>query len=387
MRAFVESGKNMKTIVRWGSVLAGAALFVAAISSQAAESPGVWSPEKANAWHKKQPWLVGCNFSPSTAINQLEMWQAATFDPGVIDRELGWAGELGFTSVRVFLHHLPYQENPKGYLNRIDAFLKIADKHHIGVMFVLLDACWDPFPKSGKQREPKPHVHNSGWVQCPGLDVLKDPARHAELEPYIKGVIGRFRADRRVQLWDIFNEPDNINRPAYVALEPANKAEYSLMLIQKAYAWAREAKPTQPITSAVWMGNWGDPAKLSAIEKFMLEQSDVISFHNYAKLDELKQCVENLRRYNRPILCSEYMARPAGSVFNPNLGYMKEQHVGAYNWGFVDGKTQTIYPWDSWEKTYTAEPPLWFHDIFRKDGAAYKAEEVDYIRGLTGKKK
>lgn len=377
----------MTNSIRWQSALAGAFLMFSTASYPAAEAPGPWSAKKASAWYEKQPWLVGCNFSPSTAINQLEMWQADTFDPATIDRELGWAQGLGFTSVRVFLHHLPYQEDPKGFLKRVDAFLTIAHKHRIGVMFVLLDACWDPFPKSGPQRQPKPHLHNSGWVQCPGLEILKNPARHAELEPYIKGVIGHFRKDRRVQLWDIFNEPDNVNRPSYVAHEPANKAEYSLLLIQKAYAWAREAKPAQPITSAVWIGNWGDPAKLSTIDKFMLEQSDVVSFHNYAKLDELKTCVDNLRRYNKPIICSEYMARPVNSVFNPNLGYMKEQKVGAYNWGFVDGKTQTIYPWDSWEKTYTAEPPLWFHDIFRKDGSAYKQDEVDYIRSLTGKAK
>ncbi len=351
-----------------------------------AQAPAVgrWSVERAAQWGREHPWLVGCNYIPATAINQLEMWQADTFDPKTIDRELGWAQGLGFNSVRVFLHHLPWQQDREGFLRRMDEFLAIADRHGIGVMFVPLDACWDPFPKAGKQRDPRPHVHNSGWVQCPGAEILKDPARHDELEGYIKGVVGRFRGDRRVQVWDLFNEPDNPNTSSYGDREIPNKAEMSLALIRKAFAWAREARPSQPLTSGVWIGNWPDPAKLSPMERFQLEQSDVISFHTYAPLAEARKCVENLRRYDRPILCTEYMARPAGSTFDPILAYFKEQKVAAYNWGFVAGKTQTNYPWDSWTKTYTAEPPLWFHDIFRPDGRPYIPGEVDYIRRTTG---
>ena len=363
------------------------ALCALAIASPlwAADAPAPWSAEKANAWYRTQPWLVGCNFSPSTAINQLEMWQADTFDLPTIDRELGWAEQLGFTSVRVFLHHLLWQQDSAGFLQRMDQFLATADRHHIGAMFVLLDSCWDPFPKLGQQRAPQPHLHNSGWVQCPGLDILKDPARHAELKPYITGVLSHFRNDKRVHFWDLFNEPDNNNTPAYVKLEPANKTALALVLIQKAYTWARAAQPSQPITSGVWQGNWGNPARISAIDRFMLEQSDIITFHNYAPLDDLRTCVQNLRRYGRPIICTEYMARPAGSRFDPNLRFCKDQTVGAYNWGFVAGKTQTIYPWDSWTKTYTAEPPVWFHDIFRANGQPYDAKEVEFIKTVTRK--
>ena len=344
-----------------------------------------WAVAEAQAWYARQPWLVGCNFIPSTAINQLEMWQADTFDPATIDRELGWAEGLGFNSMRVFLHNLLWEQDAEGFCKRIERYLEIAQKHRIGTLFVLLDACWDPFPKLGKQRDPKPHIHNSGWVQSPGAEILKDTARHDGLRSYITGIVRRFREDRRIDGWDIFNEPDNINRPAYEAHEPKNKAELSLALIRKAYSWAREAKPTQPITSGVWIGNWGDPAKLSAIERFMLEQSDVISFHCYGSAGDLRKCIGNLRRYNRPILCTEYMARPNGSRFDPHLGVMKEERVAAYNWGFVAGKTQTIYPWDTWTKTYAAEPPVWFHDIFRKDGTPYDPREVEFIRRVTSR--
>jgi hypothetical protein len=358
------------------------------LASSAAEVPHTagasrWSVEHAGAWYKAKPWPVGCNFIPSTAINQLEMWQPETFDPATIDRELGWAQQLGFNSVRVFLHNLPWQEDGEGFLKRMGQFLDLAEQHRIGVMFVLFDGCWDPFPKTGPQREPAPHVHNSGWVQSPGLEILKNPARQDELEGYVKGVLGRFKTDRRILAWDIFNEPDNPNRPAYVSTEAPNKPELALVLLRKAFAWAREVAPAQPLTVCVWIGQWGATTPLSPMEEFVLDQSDIISFHNYGGPDEMRQCVQNLRRFHRPILCSEYMARPRGSTFDPILGYLKEQKVGAFNWGFVSGKTQTIYAWDSWEKAYAVEPPIWFHDILRKDGTPFDSKEAAYIKSVT----
>jgi hypothetical protein len=358
-----------------------------------AETPQRWSEQKANDWCAKQPWLVGCNFVPSNAINQLEMWQPETFDLATIDKELALAKGLGFNSVRVFLHDLLWEQDARGFLSRIDQFLGVADKHGIGVMFVLFDGVWDPDPKLGKQRDPKPHTHNSGWVQSPSREVLKDPARHESLSPYVKGVIGRFKDDRRVHVWDIYNEPDNTNVNSYGAksktkteLPDEQKKAMSLALITKAFGWAREGNPSQPITSGVWAGSWKTVDEMSPMARFCAEQSDVITFHSYNPLNDVKARVEDLRQFNRPILCTEYMARPAGSTFETILPYFMEQKIGAYNWGFVEGKSQTIYPWDSWSKQYTAEPPVWFHEIFRKDGSAYRPEEVKLIRELTGAK-
>ena len=346
---------------------------------------GKWSRAKAQAWGAEHGWLVGCNFSPSTAINQLEMWQAESFDAETIERELGWAEDLGFNSIRVYLHDLLWKQDARGFLQRMETFLDMADRHGIGVTFVLLDSVWDPFPKLGAQRAPKPHLHNSGWVQSPGLAILKDASRHGEVKDYIQGVIGHFRHDRRVHAWDIFNEPDNNNTPAYVRFEPDNKAELALELLKKAFQWAREARPTQPITAAPWKGDWSSDETLTEMDRFILDHSDIITFHSYANLEETRQRVEQLKRYRRPMICTEYMARPAGSTFEAILPYFKEQGIGAYNWGFVSGKTQTIYPWDSWTRTYIAEPPLWFHDIFRPDGTPYQVREVQLIRSLTGK--
>jgi hypothetical protein len=365
------------------------ALLSLATSQATSHARDRWSAEKANDWQAKTPWLCGSNFTPASAINQLEMWQGDTFDPKAIDRELGWAEALGFNSMRVFLHHLPYEADPEGFLKRLDEYLGISDKHHIGTMFVLFDSCWDPNPRLGKQHEPVQGLHNSGWVQCPGAKDLADPSRQAVLKAYVQGVVGRFKNDPRVQVWDIWNEPDNDNANSYGPRnrneELPNKLELTLKLLPLTFDWARSADPSQPITSGVWRDF--HRRTLQPIEQLQLDQSDVISFHGYDKIEVMKSRVEKLRALGRPILCTEYMARPNGSRFDPILGFLKSERVAAYNWGFVAGKTNTIYPWDSWKKPYAAEPPVWFHDIFRPDGSAYDAAEVQYIRKITGAEK
>lgn len=341
-----------------------------------------WSPGKARAWQKRTGWLVGSNYIPAYAVNQLEMWQAETFDAVAIDHELRLAESLGFNSVRVYLHHLLWEQDPGGLLQRMEEFLDIAEAHGIGVMFVLLDGVWDPHPQPGPQPAPRPHIHNSRWVQSPGAEILGDPTRYRELKPYIKGVIRHFRRDRRIHAWDLFNEPDNPN-PFYFSVEVPDKAERVHEVLAKAFRWARAARPRQPLTAGVWVGNWSDRTTLRPIEKLMLKNSDVVSFHHYGPLDDLQERVQHLRRYRRPLLCTEWMARTAGSTFDPHLGFFAAEGVAAYNWGFVAGKTQTIYPWESWLIPYTDEPTVWFHDIFRADGSPYDAGEIDYIRSIT----
>jgi hypothetical protein len=342
-----------------------------------------WSEQRAWAWSQTNGWLVGCDFLPSTAINQLEMFQADTFDLPTIDRELGWAESLGFNAVRVYLQDQLWKQDSEGFLKRLDQFLAVADRHHIGAVLVLFDSCWDPFPELGQQRAPRPHVHNSGWVQSPGARELLDPTTYPGLKDYVRGVVGRFSKDPRIKVWDIWNEPDNMNRPAYVAQEPTNKVELVMPLLKQAFEWARQAAPFQPLTSAPWIGTWPDLEKLSPTEQIQFSQSDVISFHNYNAVGNLKEAVTHLRKFHRPLLCTEYMSRGNGSFFDPNLGYLKSQGVAALNWGLVEGKSQTIYPWDSWTKHYDQEPSLWFHDIFHRDGTPYRAKEVAYIREIT----
>jgi len=360
-------------------------ILTVVLISQAESATKQWTPQEAHDWYAAQPWLVGSNFVPSTAINELEMWQADTFDLPTMDRELGWAESLGMNTMRVFLHNLLWQGNGADLLDRMEKFLVVADKHHIRITFVLLDSVWDPNPKLGKQRNPRPHVHNSGWVQAPGAEMLRHPSRwDKDLKPYVIGVIGHFRDDKRVLMWDLMNEPDNGNG-SYKKDELPNKAKVALQLLGKEWKWARSADPVQPLTSGVWQGDdWSSDKKLSKMARFQLHNSDVITYHSYDPPKQMQERIDSLKHFHRPIICTEYMARPRGSTFQSILPLLKKESVGAYNWGFVSGKSQTIYPWDSWEKVYTAEPAVWFHDIFRQDGAPFSADEVALIRKLTG---
>ncbi|MFO0948769.1 MAG: cellulase family glycosylhydrolase, partial [Planctomycetota bacterium] len=305
--------------------------FIALVSwSNFADARERWTVEQANDWQKRSGWLVGCNYAPRTAINQLEMWQADTFDPKTIDQELSWAEDLGFNSLRVFLHHLAWEQDREGFLSRVDQFLEIANKHKIGVMFVLFDGVWDPFPVVGKQREPKPHVHNSGWVQSPGADILRDDARIDGLKPYVVSVLSRYKSDPRVQVWDLFNEPDNPNTNSYGKVELKDKAERAEILTKKCFDWAREVDPSAPLTAGVWRGDWASDDKMASIDRLMTSQSDVISFHTYDPLPVAIPRIESLKRFHRPLICTEFMARGNGSTFDPKLAFFKKQGIGAY---------------------------------------------------------
>jgi hypothetical protein len=361
-----------------------AVLFATAALAQPAPPPQRWSEQKANAWYSQQPWLVGSDYIPATAINELEMWQAATFDPQQIDKELGWAQSLGMNTMRIFLHDLLWQQDAPGFTQRIDAVLAIAAKHHIRPIFVLFDSVWEPLPKLGPQHPPIPGVHNSGWVQSPGAAALQDPAQYPRLQAYVRGVVAAFANDQRVLAWDLWNEPNNGNGPPHSEFEPKNKRELVVALLPQVFAWARAANPSQPLTSGVWDGDWSSDALLSPTQRIQLELSDVISFHNYGWPESFEKHVVWLERFHRPIICTEYMARSVGSTFDTILPIAKAHHVAAINWGFVAGKTQTYFPWDSWQRPYVIEKPaVWFHDIFTADGKPYRDEEVRLIRQLT----
>jgi hypothetical protein len=368
------------------SIGLAAALFLgcappSAVSPQAAG----WSEQKANEWYADQPWLVGSNYVPRSAINQLEMWQEETFDPAEIEQELAWAEELGMNTMRVFLHDLLWQQDSIGFRRRIGRFLDIAARHDIRPMFVIFDAVWDPSPRLGPQRLPIPGVHNSGWVQSPAASALADPAQYPRLKAYVQGVLRAFAKDPRVLAWDLWNEPDNENPNSYAKDELRDKVTRVAVLLPQVFDWARAVNPTQPLTSGVWgIENNPDGSNLSEIKRIQLRESDFITFHNYGGPQSFQRQVSWLKKYNRPVICTEYMARPTGSTF-ALLPMAKEEEVGMINWGFVVGKTQTHLPWDSWQRPYVqAQPAVWFHEVLHADGTPYVQAEVDLIRRLTG---
>ena len=370
-------GLGMKAIT-------SAALAFALAVSAGAQDGKRWTEAKANQWYDAQPWLVGANFIPSDAINELEMFQAATWNPALNDKELGMGESIGMNTMRVFLQDQLWVSDPAGFKQRLDAFLTIAAKHHIKPLLVLFDSCWETNPHLGPQHPPIPGVHNSGWVQSPGKERLMNRAVEPELKAYVQGVVGAFANDDRILGWDVWNEPDNQggDKDADAAAKVARVDE----LLPKVFAWARTEHPMQPLTSGPWQGNWDDPAKESATVKIQLAESDVITFHNYDWPEVFEARINSLRPLHRPLICTEYMARGNGSTFDTILPIAKREHVAAINWGFVAGKTQTYFPWDSWKRPYVSDQPtVWFHEIFRQDDTPYRQREVDIIREQTGR--
>mmetsp|Transcript_9824 Transcript_9824/g.10583 ORF Transcript_9824/g.10583 Transcript_9824/m.10583 type:complete len:354 (+) Transcript_9824:81-1142(+) len=346
------------------------ALLVAAILFACAER---WSVEKAQVWQKKRGYKAGSNFVPSTADNELEMFQDITWDPTTIDRELQWAQDAGFTTMRVFLHNILWDQGSDAFLNRLDEYLTIADKHGISTMLVLFDSCWNIVAKPGVQPEPIPGVHNSQWVQAPGNGVVYDSDAFQTLKPYVQGVVSRFKDDSRVLAWDVWNEPDN----------SGYSGDLIGPLLQNVFDWVREVNPSQPLTTPVWYGfsDW------NTFQRIQMDNSDVISFHHYDNENALQDVISSLQDYaqGRPLICTEYMARTAGSHFEPHLQIMKDAGIYAINWGLVSGRTQTIYPWSTTTVPATEEPEIWFHDIFRNTGTAFNQSEISYIQSVLKK--
>ena len=373
-----------------------------------------WSEKRIWDWYDNLPWLVGTNFITSSSINQLEFWQEKTFDVSLIEKELKFSASIGMNTHRVFLHDLLWQQDSIGFLERINKFLEISDRNEIKTLFVFFDDVWNPLPKLGKQPKVIPNVHNSGWVQSPGARILYDTLNHDKLESYIKGVVSKFANDSRIIGWDLYNEPgqkgiashniskertielyrkigveiteDNYSNYDLNRIDPKDKKQvYTLSLLKKTVKWVREINPSQPITIGIyeWDVEWDDKNNLSELNKYILNNSDIISFHSYGSKNEVLRRVNELENYNRPLLCTEYIAREYQNTFENILPIFNDNKIGAYNWGLVSGKTNTIYPWKSWDSTYTRPPKKWHHDIFYRDGNPYSSEEIEFIKSLT----
>lgn len=346
-------------------------LIVAACQSQKPKTEEAepvsekWTSEQAQAWSAENGWLRGSNFNPSTAINQLETWQAETFDTATINRELGWAENIGMNCMRVYLHHVAWEVDKEGFKDRMNQYLTIAGKHGIKTIFVFFDDCWNATYQAGKQPDPKPGVHNSGWVRDPGDLLHQDSSLMNVLEAYVKDVLTTFKDDKRIVIWDLYNEPGN-----------SGYGNKSLPLLKKVFQWGWEVRPSQPLSAGLWS------LPLSDLNKFQVENSDIITYHNYEAPEKHQAAIDTLKRYGLPLVCTEYMARRNNSLFTNIMPMLKENNIGAINWGLVAGKSNTKYAWNE-PIPDGSEPPLWFHEIFHPDGTPYKQEEVDLIKSLT----
>ena len=316
-------------------------------------------------------WRFGANFYPSNAINQLEMWQEETFSPELIDRELGFAEKINMNIMRVYLHDLVFEADGEKFFQRMEKYLEIASKHGIGTMFTIFDDCWKSEFSLGKQPAPVPFTHNSRWVQSPGNSVSDDLSQRPRLENYVKSLLDYFKHYERIILWDLYNEPGNGTSGENFAVDGHLRGIKSLPLLKDVFKWARDINPDQPVTAAPWQFN----DELTELNRFMFENSDVVTYHAYNKPNAFIERMEHIKYIadGRPIICSEYVARSAGNTFAECLPVLRKNNIGAINWGLVSGKTQTIYPWASLVGKVPEGIP--FHDIFNQDGTLLIPEE------------
>jgi len=351
--------------------LIAAFLLILGSAGQAAEPAAArpWTPQRARQWYDAQPWIVGCNFIPSTAVNWTEMWQQETFDEATIDRELGYASGLGMNTVRVFFQFLVWEFNREGFSDRFEKFLKVADKHGIAVVPVFFDDCeigvYGGEPFLGKQPDPLPGQMFSSWVPSPGHRRSEIRAQFPLFKEYVQSIIRRHAHDKRVLMWDLFNEVGGHNRQ-----------ERSFPLLEESFRWAQEVNPDQPITACLMA--WHDP-KFKKVVDLLTAQSDVITFHSYAAEKPFRQHLDQMQALGRPVVCTEWLARGHGSRVETHLPLMKERRVGALNWGLVNGRSQTHFSWGK----KLPEPKVWHHDLLNRDGSPYRAAEADLFRELT----
>ena len=343
-----------------------------------------WNKEQAFSWYENLDWIVGCNYLPSNAINQLEMFQVETYDKEINLKELSWAKDLGFNSVRVYLHDLLWNESDV-FKKNLNDFLDICNRLEIRPILVLFDDCHRPYPKLGKQPKPVRGVHNSGWKQSPGMALVhkiyenKEHDEIPRLQKFVEEILHDFSDDERILMWDIYNEPGQFGI-----------GEKAITLLEFVWKWALEVRPSQPLTACL------DGSVGKDIIECNAENSDVITFHTYEG-EKLQETIDRLAKYERPLLCTEYMAREFGSTFEFSLPIFKENNVGCFNWGLVAGKSQTHFGWSTildLKKKKEAgefledgdsipEPAIWFHDILRADGTPYSEDEVNFIKQIT----
>ncbi len=325
-----------------------------------------WTAQRAQDWYNKQPWYCGFNYIPGYAINYTAMWDKTSFDSAAIDKELALAEKSGMNVLRAVLQFAVYEDDPAYFLATLDAFMAICARHKIKFMPALFDDCVFGIthePVIGKQPEPLKGWYAWAWSPSPGHSLVIDAQAHPRIEKYVKAVIGRFKDDGRILLWDLYNEPTN-----------GGLGSASFPLLKKVVAWARTINPSQPLTVDIWNRD-------KRLNEIALAASDIISFHNYGNKEALQNQITELKKYNRPVICTEWMNRPAGSLVSSHLPVFLEEKVGCLLWGLVNGKTQTDLPWG--HRPGDPVPALWQHDLYRPDFTPYDPREVALITQLT----
>lgn len=348
-----------------------------------------WSIEEINAWYDAQPWLTGFNFYPSTTINQTEIWQeydhARVFAD--IGKELSLAKSIGFNCLRTILPFELWQRCPEVFFRHLEEYLALCADFGIRVMPVLFDDCCVPRERYqpmvfGKQPDPEPGYFGGSSVTCfettnsAGYTLIDDEGMDVQVENYIRQLMEHFRNDDRILVWNVWNEPGNSNR-----------GSQSLPMMTKVFGWLRQYDASQPLAADLFSAGCDFPDEYlckprveTEIELAAVALSDIISYHYYGDYLHMRQFIQKLKEYQRPLLCTEWLHRPMRSFIQTHLPLLKRERVGSFMFGFVNGKSQFNEVWEYLKERKDMDTTLWMHDIFHSNFVPYDQEEIDVIK-------
>lgn len=348
-----------------------------------------WSEEKIWDWYNKRPWIRGCNFMSSDCANRIDQWQEYGFEQRfeTAKKELKLAAETGFNSIRIIPEFFVWEQEHDGFMKRFDRYIDEAYKNGISSMIVLGNDCMPPKEEAlkrmhlGEQKIDLGYhggrkVSQHGKFNEPGYSLFDEPEYEEKFLEYTKEIVTKYKNDERVIIWDVFNEPGNSNR-----------LSLSLPLLKKMLKLIREINPIQPLTVGIWTQST-NLENLLEIEKFGLESSDIISYHNYNSYANNIEELKNLKQYGRPIINTEWLNRCGQNTVEEMFPLFFLEKVGCYNWGLVAGKYQTFEPWNAVWDNYKENPEnfkdfdftKWFHDLYRPSLNPYNPKEIELIK-------
>jgi hypothetical protein len=265
-------------------------------------------------------WMRGANYVPSYARNDVQLW--LEYDPAVIDRELGYAERLKLNTVRVFLNVAVFEKQPEKLLADFENFLSLCDKHQIKMMPVLFDSCFDP------QEVDVNNYKGKNWIPSPGFPRLGDKD-WPEMEKFIRAVVGKYRDDKRIVLWDVMNEPESTGKWR----DAEGKAKI-VDFVRRALKRVKEEKPVQPLGIG-----WAFSGNIT----LAAELSDVLILHNYLPIGglaaDIRQIKEMGKSMNKPVILNEFVGRPQQRI-EEALPVVAKEKMGWCFWELMIGSTQ-----------------------------------------------
>lgn len=347
-----------------------------------------WSNEKIWEWYNSRPWIRGCNYMSADCANGIDQWQEYQFEERfeTTKKELALMSELGYNSIRIRPEFFVWEKEHDGFMERFERYIELAAQNGISCMVIFGNDCCPPKEEAlnrlylGEQHVDWGYhggrkVSQHGTFAGAGYSLLDD-AEYAEKHyEFVREIVEKYKNDERIIIWDVFNEPGNSKRNSM-----------SLPHMKKFFEIIRSIDPIQPLTVGIW-SQTTELKNLTEAEKYGLENSDIVSYHNYGTYENNIQELKVLKKLGRPILNTEWLNRCGGNTIEELFPLFYLEKVGCYNWGFVAGKYQTYEPhnsvWDNYKSEYykyNFDFTKWFHDIYRPSHNPYNPKETELIK-------